>query len=231
MTVAETPLAPFGPDIWVKRVPLRFFTFPMGARMTVIRLPGDALFVHSPVKLTPETRKAVDSLGLVRFLVAPNRLHHLFIGDWAAAFPEAELWGVRDLMRKRADLRWTGVLRDAPEPGWAGAIDQAILSSWFQDEAVFCHHASKTLIVVDFLESVWPEDSWHYRLFARAAGTWKRATTTYDQRPTFRNRAKLRGTVRRILGWDFERIVLAHGRLIEADGKAEFRKGVAWLRP
>jgi len=231
MTLAETPLEPFGPEIWVKRVPLRFFTFQMGTRMTVIRLPDGGLFVHSPVKLTPETRAAVEALGPVRFLIAPNRLHHLFVGDWAEAFPEAALWGVRDVIRKRADLPWTGTLGDAAEPGWANALDQAILRSSFQDEAVFCHRASRTLILVDFFESVWPEDQCHYRLFGRLIGTWKRPTTTYDQRLTFRRRAETRETVRRILSWDFDRIVLAHGRLVERDGKAAFRDGAAWLKP
>lgn len=231
MTLVETPLEPFGPEIWVKRVPLRFFSFPMGTRMTVIRLSNGDLFLHSPVKLTQETRAAVEALGTVRYLIAPNRLHHLFIGDWAAAFPGAELWGVRDLMKKRADLAWTGTLGDEAPPGWAGEIDQAVVSSSFQDEAEFCHRASKTLILVDLLESVWPEDGWHYRLFARLAGTWKRPATTYDQRASFMRRGPARAAVRRILDWDFERIVIAHGRVVDEDAKAVFRKGVAWLKP
>jgi hypothetical protein len=231
MTLSETPLEPFGPEIWVKRVPLRFYGFQMGTRMTVIRLDGGGLFVHSPVELTQETRAAVEALGTVRFLIAPNRLHHLFIGDWAAAYPDAELWGVADLMTKRADLAWTGTLGDAPAPGWAGEIDQALVSSSFQNEAEFCHRASKTLILVDLLESVWPEDALFYRVMSRLLGTWKRPTTTYDQRLTFRRREPVRRAIRRMLDWDFERIVIAHGRLVDRDAKSVFRDGVAWLKP
>ncbi|MHA1538193.1 MAG: hypothetical protein ACTSUD_11610 [Alphaproteobacteria bacterium] len=33
----------------------------------------------------------------------------------------------------------------------------------------------------------------------------------------------------RILGWDFERIVLAHGHLIERGGKAVFAEAMRWL--
>ncbi len=232
MTIVETPLEPFGPEIWVKRVPLRFYSFQMGTRMTVIRLSDGGLFVHSPVKMTAETKAAVEALGPVRYLIAPNRLHHLFVGDWADAFPDAELWGVPDLMKKRADLRWTGALGDAAEPGWAADLDQAMVTSSFQHEAEFCHRRSKTLIVVDLLESVWPDDGqWHYRLFSKLFGTWQRPTTTYDQRLTFVHRAGPRAAVRRMLDWDFERIIMAHGRVVETDAKAVFRDGIAWLKP
>jgi hypothetical protein len=234
----DTPLAPLGPEIWVKRAPLRFFGFPMGTRMTVMRLAegprAGSLFVHSPTPLDHATQAAVDALGPVRIIVAPNRLHHLFVGDWAAAYPQAELWGATELMKKRADIAWTGVLADAPEPAWAADIDQCLFKgSLFQEEAVFLHRRSKTLILVDLFESVWPEDAWPYRAFARLAGTWKRPATTYDQRLMFTlkrgGRAAARAAAQRILGWDFDKIVLAHGRLVLEDGKRVFREGMRWV--
>lgn len=66
-------------NLWIfdgEAVP--FFTLPYTTRMTVIRLNDGALWVHSPIKLTPELQALVEALGEVRYLIAPNHLHHLF---------------------------------------------------------------------------------------------------------------------------------------------------------
>ena len=60
-------------------VPFRAGGLELGGRMTVIRLPDGGLWIHSPVRFEPAHRAAVDALGPVRFLVAPNLMHHLHI--------------------------------------------------------------------------------------------------------------------------------------------------------
>jgi hypothetical protein len=225
------PLAPFvDGSVWVKRVPLRFFGVQMGTRMTIVRLRDGGLFVHSPTAADEETRRAVDELGPVRFVIAPNRLHHLWVAEWAAAYPQAELWGSPKLLHKRSDIAWAGALRDAPEAGWAGEFDQAPFRGhdWLS-EVVFCHRPSRTLIVADLLESTHAEDSLLLRLLGRIGGNYERPTLTRDQRLLVRNRVAARSSARKILSWDFERIVLAHGRLIERDGRRVFREGMRWL--
>jgi len=240
VTVTETPLDEFADNVWVKRVPLNFYGMQMGARMTVIRLSdaaGGGLFVHSPITLTPELKSQVEALGAVRFLIAPNRLHHLFISDWVTAYPDAERWCVKNLVKKRPDIDWTGVLDDAypsngasPATAWGADIDQIIFRTSFQNEALFLQRASKTLILVDLFESVWPEDHWLYRWVSRLLGTWQRLTLTYDQRLTVRDKPAARATCNTILSWDFDNIILAHGRLITGNGKQAFRDGMKWLK-
>lgn len=74
------------PDqLWIAGAPLRFYGVEMGTRMSVCRLSGDNLWVHSPLKLDRELRKTLDSLGQVRYVVSPNKLHHLFVDYYAAA--------------------------------------------------------------------------------------------------------------------------------------------------
>ena len=216
--------------IWVERIPLRFLGLPMGTRMTVIKLAGGRLFVHSPVPPTPALGREIEAIGKPAFIVAPNRLHHLFLTPFMAAYPDAKLYIVKELAKKRPDLSPAGVLGDTPEPGWAAEIDQCLFrGSIFQEEAVFLDRDSGTLIVVDLLESVHREDSWYMRLFGRLAGTYQRAALTRDQRLTFRDRAAARDSAVRILSWDFERIILAHGHLIERDGKRVFTEAMRWL--
>lgn len=76
-------------DVWIEQRPLRFFGLETGTRMTVVRLNGGGLFVHSPVALDDTLRATVDALGPVTAIIAPSRFHHLYVGEWAAAYPSA----------------------------------------------------------------------------------------------------------------------------------------------
>jgi hypothetical protein len=55
------------------------FVFP--TRMAVIRLADGRLWVWSPVALDEATKRAVDALGLVSDIIAPNSLHDLALRD------------------------------------------------------------------------------------------------------------------------------------------------------
>ncbi len=76
-------------DLWITDSPLRFLGLEVGARMTVVRLPGPKLLLHSPIAAAPDLVREVKALGPVAYLVAPNRLNHLFVGEWQRACPDA----------------------------------------------------------------------------------------------------------------------------------------------
>ncbi|MCP4006893.1 MAG: DUF4336 domain-containing protein, partial [bacterium] len=76
-------------DLWIADSHLRFIGLEVGARMTVVRLPGPKLLLHSPIAATPDLVREVKALGPVAYIVAPNRLHHLFISEWQRACPDA----------------------------------------------------------------------------------------------------------------------------------------------
>ena len=58
--------------------------------MTVFRLSQNSLFLHSPVPLDPDLRPALNCLGQVRAIVAPSKVHHMFVGDYLSAYPDAK---------------------------------------------------------------------------------------------------------------------------------------------
>jgi len=219
--------------LWVAHMPLRFFGAQFGTRMTVMRLPDGGLVVHSPVRLTDDLRTALDCLGPVRAVLAPNRLHHLFVGDFVAAYPEAAFHCSPALRTKRPDIPWMATLTDTPDPLWEPILDQCpVRGSLHMDEVVFYHRRSRTLIVCDFLERFdSPDHPWLFRQLAKLGGVWHRYGLTRDQRLLFRDTAALRATLRTILAWDFDRVILAHGPLVEADGRRVVREAFAWLEP
>ena len=97
-------------NVWVAEPPLRFGAIELGARMTIIRLDDSSLVLHSPISLTEPLRAELDSIGPVRYVVAPNRFHHLFAAEYAAAYPGSSLYVAPGLQEKRPDLEVAGVL-------------------------------------------------------------------------------------------------------------------------
>ena len=111
--------------------------------MAIIRLANNELFVWSPVPLSEELRDETDALGNVRYLVAPNSLHHLYVSEWKAAYPDAVICATGELKKKRPDLGIGAELDDEPISGWAGEIDQVLMrGNLITTETVFFHRKS-----------------------------------------------------------------------------------------
>ena len=105
MPVTDGQLTPFAEGIWVDTAPVRFLGMQLTTTMTVLRLGDGNLLLYSPVALTQARQSAIEALGPVAHLYAPNLFHHRWIGEWAAAFPSALLHAPVGLAKKRGDLR------------------------------------------------------------------------------------------------------------------------------
>ena len=128
--------------------------YPYTHRAVVIRLDDGDLFILSPIQLTSDIRADIDRIGVVKYLISPNHIHHLYLGDWSQAYPDARLYASPRLAPKRKDLTFYKTLSTGtPEPEWAGQIDQCIFGSgngWI-DELVFFHRASRTVVFTDLV--------------------------------------------------------------------------------
>ena len=109
-------------SLWVAEQPLRFAGIEVGARMTIVRLEDSSLAIHSPISLTEPLRAELDAAGSVRYLIAPNRFHHLFATDYAAAYPESTLYAAPGVAEKRPDLGVAGVLPEDAPGSWASEL-------------------------------------------------------------------------------------------------------------
>jgi hypothetical protein len=210
-------------ELWILETPLRFLGMPIGRRMAVARLAGGELFVHSPAELTDVVRGALDDLGLVRFVVPASSLHgHLFMDQYHAAYPEALLFAAPRLEQRRQDLRFDGELEDQPDPRWAQDVDQLLFRGpSLGAEVLFLHRASRSLLVGDVVWNVTPTMGWAPRVWAG----WRpgvRPTPLF--RLGLRDRQGAREAVRRVLEWDFDRIVIGHGEMVHSGGREAFRQ-------
>ncbi|MBX3258813.1 MAG: DUF4336 domain-containing protein [Labilithrix sp.] len=221
-------LAPFAEDVWIEARPLRFFGVEVGTRMTVVRMRDGGLFVHSPVALDDATREAVDALGEVRAIVAPSLFHHLYVGEWASAYPKATLGAAPGLEVKRADVAWTHVLGDAPL--WADDFDQVHVSSrTMENEVVFFHRESRTIVSCDIIFNLASHPSWVTRAVGRLLGAREPGPTVLEHVMMRRRRAKAREEIDRVVAWGAERLVIAHGDPIASNASDVLARGFSWL--
>jgi hypothetical protein len=217
------------PNIWIAEQPLRFLGLHLGTRMTLVRLADGGLFVHSPIALTPSVRQAIEELGAVQHVVAPNLYHHRFVGEYRDAFPNARVYGAAGLAQKRKDVAFDATLGASPEPGWERDLDQHFVEGCALRETVFFHRSTGTLITSDFIENF--ESSPHFatRMYLRAGGIENRPGLSRLLRPLFRDRRAARASVDRILQWEVRRIILAHGKPIEHRPRETIDETYRWL--
>lgn len=202
----------------------------MRGRMVVARLADGRLWIWSPIPIDAELARRIEALGEVGHIVAPNALHHLHFAAAAARFPRAERWIAPALVRKRPDLASCRTLADAPPAAWAADLDQLRVEGEPKlDEVVFLHRASKTLIVTDLVFNVLEYRGWFSGLVFRMVGAHRRLAQSRAMRMLVRDRAAAAASVRRILAWDFERIVMAHGEIVDHDARPRLSEALRWM--
>ncbi|MDF4951923.1 DUF4336 domain-containing protein, partial [Vibrio parahaemolyticus] len=94
-------------EIWIfDGDPVQFLGLPYTTRMTIVRLSDGGLWVHSPIQLSNSIKEQINNLGQVKYLIAPNHLHHLFLSEWVFAYPSAEIYGTDEVIKKCRDIHF-----------------------------------------------------------------------------------------------------------------------------
>jgi hypothetical protein len=217
-------------DLWVCPVPYWAMGMPLGRQLVVARLSGGGLWIHSPVPMTAELRAELTALGEVRHVVGPNLWHDECLREFQAEHPVALFHAAPGLAVVKRDVRFGAELSDGPHPDWAGVLEQHLVRGMPRmNEVVFFHPASRSLILADLAFNLGPEGPWWFALLMRAYGAWNRFGPTPLEKWMMRDRAAVRASLDRILAWDFDRVIVGHGRNVEHDGKRVFREAYSFL--
>lgn len=224
-----TELRALDDGLWVAEGPLSFFGIQMGCRMTAIRLGDGSQLLVSPIRHSPVLQAAVEENGPVSWLLAPNKFHHLFIGEWAGALPDAKLALSPGLTAKRKDLAPAMVLGRDPAP-WGEEIDVCPVDGIpMIEEWVFFHRPTATLVLTDLAFHLDHDCAPSARFLGRVGGTFGKLAPTRLERLMMRDKAALRASLQRILEWPFDRVVMAHGSIVERGGREALADGYGWL--
>jgi hypothetical protein len=225
-------LQQLGESIWAHEQRIRFGGLPLWHRMTVIALAGGGLVLHSPTFIDAELREEILGLGPVVAVIAPSWWHDLYLRETLNIFPEATLYGAKTLVKWSRSLRFTDVLSEAPPVLWNNDMVQRHITGigLFLDEVAFYHRQSRSIIVADLLFNISRSDAWLTRTLARVViGPYPGCRFARFYRPLVFDRRRFRAAIERILEWDFDRIIVGHGAVVERDGKEIFRSAFRWL--
>ncbi|KAL8337509.1 hypothetical protein RB598_006416 [Gaeumannomyces tritici] len=245
---STTVVRDVAPGITLFSIPFTKGPLKLGGAMTVIKLStSGALAVVSPIALTDDVRAKLASLGSeVRYLVSPNLEHHIHISAWATAFPGTHVVvaeGLPERREARPETRGTtyGTVLTAANKSSTrvGADFDADLDCEYVDgsksrELVLLHRASGSLIEGDVVFNLPAREAFSASGVDPAAGfvarlvgavlqtaspAWQRRVSWYASAS---DRARFAESVKRINGWEFDRIIPCHGDVIESGGKKVF---------
>lgn len=227
-------------NLWIVDGPIIRFGMPwpkmsFPTRMTVVRLAGSRLLIHSPTRLTSELSAEIGRVGEPRWIVGPNRLHYWSIPEWRAAFPQAFVYLAQGIRERASDhIRFHGLpLVGTGTYEWDTELATLPIVGSYLTEVEFFHYSSRTLILTDLIENFEPQklDSFAMRMLTRLGGVQDPdGQMPRDLRLTFvKRRNELRAAIEKMIQWNPERIILAHGRWYEKDGVKELRRAFRWL--
>ena len=217
-------LQALAPNLWHTTHHFKANGLAISSRMTVVRLASGKLWLHSPVPCTSALQAELKALGEVGTIVAPNKMHHLFAGECAALYPQAQLYGAPGLRKKRPDLNQ---MQDLPAPGtgaWCPELDHLLFGGIpLANETDWFHAPSGTLILTDLCQWMDGDMPWATVLYAKATGVRKQLEVPYTVRLLVRDKAAARASAAQLLHWPFTRVVVAHNVVIETNATADAR--------
>jgi hypothetical protein len=229
----DPALQTFGTNIWIAdgaTVSVGGFRYP--TRMAVIRLPDGSLFVWSPTAFSQTLRTEVEALGTVRFIVAPNSLHHLYLTDWQRAFPSGKLYAAPGLRARRKDIAFDGDIAEAPNPEWAEHIDQVPMTgNVITTEIVFFHRDSGTVLFTDLVQNFPPDwfTGWRAMVARLDRMIGHEPQVPQKFRVAFVDRRSARAALKRILAWPAQNVLMAHGTPVRENASIFIADAFQWL--
>jgi hypothetical protein len=200
--------------LWTVPAPLTFSGLKLNTRMTVCRLSDGGLVLVAPVAAHDDLRASVDALGPVRALVAPNLMHHLYVGEWMAAYPDALSYGPPGLDAKRPELTFTDELDSGFDEVFGAELQRLPLAGMPRlNESLFLHHASDTLIATDFCFYM-PEATGLTGLFASLMGIKKRTRCEPAFRILIKDKAAFRASIQPLRTMAIRHLSMCHHHVL-----------------
>lgn len=194
-------------------------------RTTVVPLADGGLWLYSPIPFDSQLCRSLEALGPVRHIVAPSCAHDLFAAQAHALWPRATLWASPSLAKRRPELNAVPLTEHVD--AWEGQLLSVRLDAVPRiDEVAFFHVASETAIVCDLVINVHEEPNWVARQLYRALGVWRRPGRTRYWKWRTKDVDVARRAYEHILDWKPQRVIMAHGEIVENDAAMWLRRAL-----
>ena len=212
-------------DGWWKRSP-------MGRRMTVMGVGDGGLAVHSAIRMSDADMRGLDVIGRVEYVIVPNPFHASEAPWYAERYPGARVL-VPDRLRRAQErrMRVDGTVADDWPVELAGRLEALSIEGLRLSESAYFHAKSRTLVLTDLVMNYGDD---HFTGISRLLMGWNGVVDRFGPSRLLRfcfikNRAQLLSSLERVMQWDFDRVLMNHGRILETAGKARLREAFAFL--
>ena len=216
---------PLAENLWMLAYPLKMLGADLRRNVTLIRLRSGKLVIHSTAAFTPEDVAAIRALGEPGWLLDGILRHDTFAKEGREAFPGipylapegfSELVGFATTPIVPAPVEWNGELIALEIQGAPEARDTALL-----------HVPSRTLILTELVFNFGGDEPiWTELLLRVAVGGQHHPGMSRPVKAGVKDKAAFESSLATILGWDFDRVIVGHGDVIESDGKAKLRAAI-----
>jgi hypothetical protein len=225
----------FANNIWLADGPV---VRDMGAlfttRMTIVKLSDGSIWIGSPVPVSFATLRAISELGEVRYLVAATPRHVWRLSTWHTLFPDAELWASRPTLftLQKSRLPISGYLSDTPVNAWSADFEQLeFKGNPLLSEVLFFHSSTHTVILDDLVmrNPIMKGKTLTNLIFKLGGTQYPEGGVPVDMKMAFLDRSLARQSLERLLSWDFDQLIIAHGACIESGARQYIKRAFRWL--
>lgn len=215
------------PGLWCVNSHFPSMGFKGSVRMTIVQGDDGGLLLYSPVPLTAENVAAIEAIGPVAAIVAPNTFHHKFLRAAIETFPAARVFVPEGLEKKIGAIpRAETMTRDTP-PALPPGIEHFIFDRHAIRETMLFHRPSRTLVTSDLLYNYQQEHGRGEKTMFGLLGCYGSPKVVFYHRFALQDKAQVAELIAQAEAWAPERIVMCHGRIVEqADAADVFAK--AW---
>jgi Domain of unknown function (DUF4336) len=220
-------------NIWVAEQPLKYWGIEVGTRMTVIGLRTNELIVISPIQVDKITIDQLNQIGKVSYIIAPNLYHHLFVSEFKLIYPEAQLWVPPKFNLKIPNIPVDKIISE-DKGNILEEVDYFLFDGFkifdlsgpsILNEFVFFHRNSQTLILTDTAFHFDEKFSFKTQLAAKFMGVYSKLSPSIFEKLAINEKVKVKKSAQKLMEWDFQRVIMAHGSIVEEDGKKMLKEG------
>lgn len=184
-------------------------------RSMLVTAGADTLLI-SPVGSADE-RDAATGRNIT--LVAPSLFHHKHLARARENLDVTGLWAPQGFKEHKPELAPIKQFDRDPWP-YRDTLPYVVIGGApRRNEVVFFHPPTRTIYTADLVFNVQEPAGILTPLAFRAMGIYKRFAVARMWKSWVKDRAAFDRSIAEILAWDFDRIAMAHGDIVESGGR------------